>query len=135
LHHARRLHERAGLPADLYRYVQTSDSLAADALVAALPPGSLVVNATGMGKDRPGSPVSDAVVFPEHGVAWEFNYRGSLDFLQQALRQCDDRRLSVEDGWRYFVHGWTQVIADVFAIAMPAERVELLARLADRVRR
>src|SRR5438105_1895100 len=29
-----------------------------DALLANIPPGSLIVNATGMGKDRPGSPVS-----------------------------------------------------------------------------
>jgi hypothetical protein len=29
-----------------------------DDLVSAAPPGSLIVNATGMGKDRPGSPIT-----------------------------------------------------------------------------
>ncbi len=52
-----------------------------------LPPGSLVVNATGMGKDRPGSPLGPTSVFPRDGVVWEFNYRGSLDFWHQALAQ------------------------------------------------
>ena len=80
LAHARAVHERAGLPADLVRYVVTASSDDADTLVADLPPASLVVNATGMGKDRPGSPVADAVRFPECGVVWEFNYRRPLDF-------------------------------------------------------
>jgi shikimate dehydrogenase len=135
LDHARRLHRRSGLPGDLFSYVRTADQLATDALVAALPPGSLVANATGMGKDRPGSPVSDSVVFPRQARVWEFNYRGSLNFWHQAVRQRDDRRMHVEDGWRYFIHGWTQVIAEVFAIPMPADRVDVLARIAGRVRR
>jgi shikimate dehydrogenase len=135
LDQARRLHQRAGLPADLFSYVQTPDQPATDALVAALPPGSLVVNATGMGKDRPGSPVSDSVVFPDQARVWEFNYRGSLNFWHQAVGQRDARRLHVEDGWRYFIHGWTQAIAEVFNIPMPADRVEVLARIAARVRR
>src|ERR1035437_3465520 len=68
--------------------------------------------ATGLGQDRPGSPLSDQVVFPERGLIWDFNYRGSLEFLHQAQRQQHDRDLVVEDGWRYFIHGWTQVVAD-----------------------
>ena len=43
----------------------------ADTLVANLPPGSLVVNATGLGKDAPGSPLTNAVVFPERALVWE----------------------------------------------------------------
>jgi shikimate 5-dehydrogenase len=105
-----------------------------DAILTTLPPASLVVNSTGMGKDRPGSPVSDAGRFPEQGVVWEFNYRGSLEFLQQARRQQAERGLVVEDGWRYFVHGWTQVIADVFDIPMPRARVDELALVAAGVR-
>ena len=62
-----------------------------DALLEALPPASLVVNATGMGKDRPGSPVSAGARFPERGVVWEFNYRGPLDFWHQALAQQQER--------------------------------------------
>lgn len=35
-----------------------------DARVAALPPDSVIANSTGLGKDRPGSPLTDAVIFP-----------------------------------------------------------------------
>jgi shikimate dehydrogenase len=134
LDRARAVHERAGLPADRFRYVRTPAAEDADRLVAELPPGSLVVNATGMGKDRPGSPVSDAVVFPDRGVVWEFNYRGSLEFWHQAQRQRDAHRLRVEDGWRYFVHGWSLAVAEVFAIEMPASTVDELGRVAARHR-
>ena len=131
LEHARSVHERAGLPADLMRYLVTTGSDQVDALVSELPPGSLVVNATGMGKDRPGSPVSDAARFPDRGVVWEFNYRGPLDFWHQALRQRDERQLTVEDGWRYFVHGWTQAVAEVFDVPMPPATVDELGRVAS----
>jgi shikimate dehydrogenase len=134
LDHARQVHERAGLPAGLVRYVVTADTDSVDRLVESLPPASLVVNATGMGKDRPGSPVSDDVVFPDHGVVWEFNYRGRLDFWHQALRQRSARSLTVEDGWRYFVHGWTQAVAEVFDVPMPRETVAELGRIAARSR-
>lgn len=90
-----------------------------DALLAALPPGALIVNATGKGKDRPGSPLSDDAVFPQDAIAWEFNYRGSLEFVHQAEAQRDSRGVQVHDGWIYFVHGWTRAIANVFAIDIP----------------
>ncbi len=84
----------------------------------ALPPSSLVINATGLGKDRPGSPITDAGIFPYGGLAWELNYRGELDFLHQAEQQRAERALIVEDGWNYFLHGWTQVIAEVFDLQL-----------------
>lgn len=92
----------------------------ADALVAALPPGSMVVNATGLGKDAPGSPLTNAAVFPTQGLIWEFNYRGNLVFLDQARAQQQTRHLHLEDGWTYFLHGWTQVISDVFDVTLPS---------------
>ncbi|MGC4805078.1 hypothetical protein [Micromonospora sp. DT233] len=92
-----------------------------DALVAALAPGALVVNATGMGKDRPGSPLSDDATFPHGGYAWEFNYRGELDFLRQARGRAEADALTVADGWRYFVHGWTRAIDAVFDLGIPTE--------------
>ena len=49
-------------------------------MLAARPPHSLVVNASGLGKDRPGSPLPDGAPFPRHGVAWELNYRGERLF-------------------------------------------------------
>jgi len=91
----------------------------ADAVAAALPPHSLVVNATGLGKDAPGSPLTNAVQFPEQGLVWEFNYRGALVFLDQARAQQQRRRLHIEDGWVYFLHGWTRVMADVFDVEIP----------------
>jgi shikimate dehydrogenase len=101
-----------------------------DALLASLPPGSLVVNATGLGKDAPGSPVSDGARFPERGVVWELNYRGDLRFLQQARRQQEARRLEIHDGWRYFLHGWSEVIGEVFHLELTPERFERLAEVA-----
>lgn len=90
-----------------------------DAVVAGLAPRSLVANATGLGKDSPGSPLTNKATFPEGGIAWEFNYRGDLLFLAQARRQMGARGLTVEDGWVYFIHGWTRVMAEVFHIDIP----------------
>ena len=99
-----------------------------DALVAALPPHSLIINATGLGKDAPGSPTTDAVQYPEDCLVWEINYRGNLLFKEQAEKQAAEKRLHVEDGWTYFIHGWTQVIEEVFHIKLDAAD---LARLSD----
>jgi len=87
--------------------------------VAALPATSMVVNATGLGKDGPGSPLTDACPWPERGLVWEFNYRGDLVFLDQARAAAAARALSIHDGWVYFIHGWTRVIAEVFDIGIP----------------
>lgn len=98
--------------------VLNEDPLVNDKIMSKLPPGSIVINATGMGKDRPGSPITDASHFPDNGLVWELNYRGALDFLQQARRQQAERQLSIEDGWNYFLHGWAQVIAEVFHLTL-----------------
>jgi shikimate 5-dehydrogenase len=90
-----------------------------DLAMNTLKPCSLVVNGTGLGKDAPGSPITGAAVFPEGGCAWDFNYRGKLVFLEQARAQQEARRLTIEDGWAYFIHGWTQVIAEVFHREIP----------------
>ena len=114
----KRIHDAMGrtVPVDYVLAPQPSDN---DAIVAALKPGSVVINATGLGKDAPGSPLTDAVVFPENGVVWDLNYRGELVFLDQARAQEKARNLQIEDGWVYFIHGWTQVIAEVFHIDIP----------------
>ena len=128
----KRLHRKIGMaiPAT---YLLTACVNQADDAVAALKPGSMIVNATGLGKDAPGSPLSDAVVYPERAIVWEFNYRGDLVFLDQARAQQQARRLHIEDGWVYFIHGWTRVIAEVFGIDIPAqgpgfERLSQIAR-------
>jgi len=90
-----------------------------DAVVAGLPEGSVVINATGLGKDAPGSPLTGAVRFPSRAYVWDLNYRGELVFLDQARAQRDERSLHVVDGWEYFLHGWTQVIGEVFRVEIP----------------
>lgn len=114
-----RIHQAMGttLPVE---YVLAPEPAANDAIVAGLKPGSVVINATGLGKDAPGSPLTDAVSFPQDGIVWDLNYRGNLVFLDQARARQKERNLRVEDGWIYFIHGWTQVIAEVFHIGIPA---------------
>lgn len=125
----RRVHERLGSGLRV-EYVENADARENAALLAALPPCSLVANCTGMGKDRPGSPLDDGALFPEDGLVWELNYRGELDFLQQAHRQERARRLRIEDGWRYFIHGWTAAIEEVFHLEIPHRMLEELAATA-----
>lgn len=55
--------------------------------------------------------------------------------VQQARYQRSERGLRIEDGWRYLVHGWSQVVADVFDIPMPTRTVDRLADIAADVRR
>lgn len=105
-----------------------------DKVVEALPAGSLVVNATGLGKDRPGSPLTDSCKWPQDGIVWELNYRGSLEFMHQAEAQQKERSLTIEDGWTYFIHGWTQVIAEVFHIDITGERLAMCDKLAAGLR-
>lgn len=104
-----------------------------DRTMAKLPPYSLVVNATGLGKDAPGSPLTDEAVFPQDSLVWELNYRGERQFMHQAERQAVQRRLHVEDGWVYFIHGWTQVIAEVFHIPIGKEVLDRLSEIARNI--
>lgn len=132
LAHLRNL--KQGWRAATVRCHSVSEAADNDRLLAKLPPGSLVVNATGMGKDLPGAPVSEDAVFPENGLVWDLNYRGALTFLAYARAAAESRHLTIEDGWRYFLHGWAQVISDVFAIEIPPEG-ELFAKLVAAARR
>lgn len=127
------VHRRLGRRGEVEYHV-VSSPVQHDALLAGLPPGSLVVNATGMGKDVPGSPVSGAARFPRDGIVWELNYRGDLDFLRFAHRQAAERNLAVHDGWRYFLHGWSEVIAEVFHVEVARERFAQLAAEAESLR-
>jgi shikimate 5-dehydrogenase len=121
---APRLHEmesilnefNPGIPIDYHHCRKPEDN---DVLCTRLAQGSLVINATGLGKDAPGSPLTADAEFPCNGFAWDFNYRGDLLFLKQARAQEQERNLHVEDGWIYFLHGWTRVIAEVFAMDIP----------------
>ncbi len=133
LDHAQAMIESQGTDI-AFTYVQNEDAAVNDQWMANMPAGSVVINSTGMGKDTPGSPISWQGQFPLDGVAWEFNYRGELDFLHQALAQKDRRRLCVEDGWVYFVHGWTQVVAQVLHVDLTPELFAELERAAASTR-
>lgn len=124
-----------GLATDIQtEYIHNQDPLKNDALMEGLPPGSIVINATGMGKDTPGSPITNAGQFPHNGIAWEFNYRGELDFMHQALAQRTSHNLTVEDGWLYFVHGWSQVVAQVLHFQLDPTLFNRLEHVAATVR-
>ena len=111
-----------------FEYVYNPTPSDNDKTLASLKPHSLIVNATGLGKDAPGSPLTDDCVFPEDSLVWEINYRGNLIFKEQAERQAAEKRLHVEDGWIYFIHGWTQVVAEVFHIRIEGD---VLTHLSD----
>ena len=135
LEEIRRFHARIGAEVPL-EYHHTPTPEATDAILAGLKPGSLVVNATGLGKDAPGSPLSDAASWPPQGIAWDFNYRGNLVFLDQARAQQNAKQLQIEDGWIYFIHGWTRVIAEVFHVDIPTSgpQFDEISRIAASVR-
>lgn len=135
LDHLQELHAswKSGVPLEIQ---QVGNPEEADAILHSLMPGSLIVNATGLGKDAPGSPLTDKAKFPANSLVWEFNYRGDLIFLRQAQAQQSARNLTIEDGWIYFVHGWTRVISDVFDLDIPSQGSEFddLAGIAASVR-
>ncbi len=115
-------------------YVLNADPRRNDALLATLPKGSLVINATGMGKDRPGSPVTDEGLFPLHSVAWDLNYRGELEFLRQAKAQAQRRHMQVHNGWDYFLVSWADHIAEIFHLAITHHLLAQLLAKAEEMR-
>lgn len=124
-----------GLKTDIeIEYICNSDPLINDKIMGKFPPYSIIINATGMGKDIPGSPITWDGKFPVNSVSWEFNYRGELDFLHQSLAQVESRKVKVEDGWLYFVHGWTQVVAQVLHFDLTPAVFDQLNQAASTVR-
>jgi len=114
LNHCAQLIERLNSKKTSVELIHSHDPLLCDQIISELPPYSMIINATGMGKDIPGSPVTNNVSFPHHGVVWELNYRGSRPFLCQAMEQSRARNLIIADGWYYFLRGWSSVIGLVF---------------------
>jgi shikimate 5-dehydrogenase len=133
LEEMRKIHAREGIEYPI-EYVHTPSPTDNDRIVGKLASGSLVVNATGLGKDGPGSPITDEALLPMNGFAWDFNYRGDLEFLRRAGRQAMERGIRVEDGWLYFIYGWLSVLGDVFHHDIPllGPRFEELCRIAAR---
>ena len=113
------------------RYIWQSNACSNDRLLAELPEGSLIVNATGMGKDRPGSPLTDEAVFPPKSVVWDLNYRGMRQFLKQARSQPARLELLVHDGWLCFLRGWTQALQSVLRQEFSCNQFRQLAETTE----
>ena len=88
----------------------------ADNVIEELQSKSIIVNATGLGKDKEGSPFSEKTNIPQESYLWEFNYRwdDKPNFYNIAKEQEKDKRLKIIDGWIYFIHSWTQVMSSIF---------------------
>jgi shikimate 5-dehydrogenase len=125
----RKIHEQSACGVPLETVLAPRPTNNDDALLT-LPSYSVVINATGLGKDAPGSPLTDDALFPPYSIVWDLNYRGDFVFLDQARKQQNERFLGVEDGWIYFIHGWTQVISEVFHLNIPTSGPEF-DQLAD----
>jgi len=116
--------------------LEASDSSGrtAEAIMEKLPPMSLIVNATGMGKDLPGSPIPNSPNFPDHAIVWELNYRGSLEFYRHAQDQQKKRKMRVHDGWDYFLLGWSSVMEEVFHFELTESLMSQLKQTAKPLR-
>lgn len=109
LDNVRAVQDRCGIPRAGVALRLAPDAGAVGGCVASAPSGTVVINATGLGKTAPGSPLPDLAAFPPDAVAWDFNYRGPLTFLDQARRAG----VATEDGWDYFVAGWSAALAAI----------------------
>ena len=101
---------------------QSASSMIAREAVQQAGAGSLVVNATGMGKDTPGCPVPMDTAWPAGCIVWELNYRGPRQFLNLALAQAPPGSL-IMDGRRLLHTGWTRTasaLARALALSKPA---------------
>jgi shikimate dehydrogenase len=111
---------RSDIPDDAVTFALAPEAASVGRIVASAPPGAVIANATGLGKTGPGSPLPNPDCFPRDAIAWDFNYRGPLTFLEQA-RAADAATI---DGWDYFVAGWSAALA---AITQRPLTTELLA--------
>ena len=54
--------------------------------------------------------------------------------MHQASAQRASRHVTVEDGWLYFLHGWTQAIAQVLGLTIDPALFNRLGQVASKVR-
>ncbi len=104
-------------------HAEVRDGAENDDVVRRAPAGSLIVNATGLGKDIAGSPISGDVTLPADSIAWDLNYRGDLRFLHQARAQ-GGRGVQVFDGWDYFLRNWFACLSRLAGMAPAEDRFE-----------
>jgi shikimate 5-dehydrogenase len=121
----------ADLPEDrrpVLRHIESP--LEHDRLLTLLPPGSLVVNATGPANADTKSPVGDAALFPEEGMVWDLDAVGiSSPFLDKARQQRRPRGLRLADGPIFHQYQWLAAVAAVFGNAPTHEEAEKLRKL------
>ena len=122
--------DRCGIPGDGVSFLLAPDRDAAARCAGAAPPGTVIINATGLGKTGPGSPLPDTAAFPPGAVAWDFNYRGPLTFLSQARHAG----VATEDGWDYFVAGWSAALAAITGQDLTPDLLSRAARSARTAR-
>jgi shikimate dehydrogenase len=110
------------------RHIETQ--LEHDRLLTLLPPGSLVVNATGPAdKDTP-SPVGDAALFPQNGLVWDLDAVGiSSPFLDKARQQRRPRGLRLADGPIFHQYQWFTAVAAVFGVTPTQDDAVKLRKL------
>jgi shikimate dehydrogenase len=96
-------------------YMQVNDATSNDEILKTLPPGS---------------PLTNEAVFPLYGYAWDFNYRSALDFLCQAECQKRSADLTIENSWKYFIHGWKKGIGEALCIDFSPQVIERLSSIA-----
>ena len=83
-------------------------------------PDPSIINATGLGKDAPGSPLTRRRALSRAARSSGTSTIAAISFSSiRRARSAIERDLQIEDGWTYFLHGWTQVIAEVFHIDIP----------------
>jgi shikimate 5-dehydrogenase len=114
--------------------VQTPSPEEAIAVLRELPPGSLIVNATGLGKDRPGSPLPCPAPWPSGALVWDLNYRGELQFLEDATRVAGELGLRVHDGWRLFLYGWSEALGCILGRRLSEAEFTALEHAAQEAR-
>jgi shikimate 5-dehydrogenase len=104
-----------------------------DDAVLSMPPGALIVNATGLGKTGREMPLTTEAVFPRLATVWDLNYRGPLPFLVHANDQAGKRTLRVHDGWRLFALGWLASLGALLNVHPPAGLDDTFVAIAEGV--
>lgn len=132
LQHAREIATRAARPLVVQTHHTTGDGSLSD--VGRLPPGTLIVNATGLGKDRPGAPFALPAPWPQRAHAWDLNYRGELLMLDAARRAPAELGVTAHDGWHLFVNGWAESLVRIIGREISAAELEEMDVVASRVR-
>jgi shikimate 5-dehydrogenase len=126
----RAVRDRCGIPGEGVVLRLAPDAGAVAGCVRSAAPGTVVCNATGLGKTSPGSPLPDLAAFPPGAVAWDFNLRGPLTFLSQA-RQAG---VATEDGWDFFVAGWAAALAAITGTELTPDLLSRAVRSAQPAR-